>query len=92
MKTQNNFPIETARFDEVEIGDIIEVDFSTGSSPNNITKREGLVKKIAYDSSLFSDTIIYGGYVVARTRKNNVSAINIITRIIKKEEHPEYFL
>ncbi|MCD6435796.1 MAG: hypothetical protein J7L15_05360 [Clostridiales bacterium] len=84
---------KTKRFDEVEIGDIIEVSFSNVySTPGSVDRRKGIVKKIGFDEDLNSKVICFDFYIVAEYKQNKKSAVNVITNIIKKSENPEYFL
>ncbi len=84
---------KTERFDEVKIGDIIEVEFSTGNQKDKKEKRRGIVQDIKYDEDLMSNVILYDECcLIAEYRMSKTSGINNITKIITKETNPEYFL
>ena len=83
----------TARFAQVEVGDMIEVEFTNRYTPiGTPATREGIVNKIKYDEGLESNVIRFDSYVVAEYRKSELSATNVITKIIKPQINPEYFL
>ncbi len=82
----------TERFDEVEIGDIIEVSFTNEYTTGPPDIRRGIVDDLKYDEFLKSDVIVFGSFIVARHKSTQSSATNIITDVIKKEINPEYWL